>query len=160
MGARITAAQVWMQLEKQLFGVVGLVTATGEARTVGIAYLVRDKKFYFCTNTNAWKVKHLRNNPNVSMTVPIAKRNPFLPWVKIPAATITLSGTGRVLNLTEVPAEIPDTLLKDLKPTEEVRRHASVVEITPKGDFITYGIGVPLRRMLEPAEAAGRTPVE
>ena len=57
MGARITAAQVWMHLEKQLFEVVGLVTAKGEARTVGIAYLVRDKKFYFCTNKKRLRVR-------------------------------------------------------------------------------------------------------
>jgi hypothetical protein len=160
MGARITAAQVWTELENQIFGVVGLVTAKGEARTVGIAYLVRDKKFYFCTKTNAWKTKHLRNNPNVSMTVPIENRRLSLPGVKIPAATITFSGTGRVLDLTEVPAEIPDTLLKHLKPTEEVRRHACVIEIIPKGDFITYGVGVSLRSMLRPGEAGGRIPVE
>jgi hypothetical protein len=149
-----------MQLEKQLFGVVGLVTAKGEVRTVGIVYLVRDRKLYFCTDTNAWKTKHLRNNRNVSMTVPVAKSMPFLPWINIPAATITFSGTARVLDLSAVPAEIPDTLLKDLKPADELKQHTAVIEITPKGDFITYGIGVPLKTMLRPAEAAGRTPVE
>lgn len=160
MGAQVTAAQVWTQLENHLFGVVGLVTAKGEARTVGIVYLVRDRKLYFCTDANAWKTKHLRGNPSVSMTVPIAKRIPFLPWINIPAATITFSGRGRVLDLTEVPAEIPDTLLKDLKPAEELRQHTSVVEMTPRGDFITYGVGVPLKSMLKPAEAGGRVPVK
>jgi hypothetical protein len=160
MGAQVTTAQVWRQLEKQFFGVVGFVTAQGEARTVGIAYLVRERKLYFCTDANAWKTKHVRHNPHVSMTVPIAKRMPLLPWIIIPAATITFSGTGRVLELTAVAAEIPDTLLKDLQPAEELRQHTSVVEITPKGDFITYGVGVPLKTMLRPAEAGGRTPVE
>ncbi|MFQ5799540.1 MAG: pyridoxamine 5'-phosphate oxidase family protein [Bacteroidota bacterium] len=160
MAARVTTAQIWMQLEKQLFGVVGLVTAKGEARTAGIAYLVRDKKLYFCTDTDAWKTKHLRNNPNVSMTIPIPKRVPFMPWIKIPAATITFSGTGRVLSLAEVPAEIPDALLKDLEPKEELRQRTSVVEIAPKGDFMTYGVGVAVKKMLRPTEAGGRAAVE
>lgn len=156
MEARLTTNQVWTQLESQIFGVVGIVTARGEARTVGIAYLVRDRKIYFCTVTNAWKTKHLRNNPNVSMTVPVSKRIPFMPWVRVPPATITFSGTSQVLGIADVPAEIPGTLLKDLKPAEELREQTSVVEIAPKGDFITYGIGVPLKSMFTPAwPAAG-----
>jgi hypothetical protein len=31
------------------------------------------------------------------MTIPIAKRVPLMPWVKIPAATITFSRTAQIL---------------------------------------------------------------
>lgn len=160
MGAQLTAAQVWAELGRQLFGVVGFVTARGEARTAGIAYVVRDRKIYFCTETDAWKTKHLRGNSSISMTVPVPRRVPFMPWIRIPPATITFSGTARVLTLVDVPAEIPDTLMNDLKPKEELREHSSVVEITPRGEFVTYGIGVPLKTMLVPQEAGGRVAVE
>ncbi len=156
---QLTTEQVWKELEKEIFGVVGMVTAKGEARTVGIVYVVRDRKLFFCTDAGAWKTKHLRNNPNVSMTVSIAKRIPFLPWIKIPAATITFSGMARVLSLSEVPTEIPDTLLKDLEGADEIRQGCCIIEITPKGDFITYGVGVPLKTMRKPGEASGRVPV-
>jgi hypothetical protein len=155
----ITTEQVWDSLEKEIFGVVGVVTAKGESRTVGIVYVVRDHKLFFCTDSAAWKTRHLRNNPSVSMTVPIEKRIAVLPWIKIPAATITFCGTARVLGLTEVPAEIPDALLKDLEGADELRQSCSVVEITPKGDFVTYGVGVSLRTMRNPARACGRVPV-
>lgn len=160
MGAPVTTAQVWMELERQIFGVVGLVTAKGESRTAGIVYLVRDKKVYFSTDANTWKIKHLHNNPNISMTVPIAKRFLLLPWLKIPAATISFSGIARILDLAEVSSDIPDKLLKDLEPAEELRQHMCVIEITPKGNFITYGVGVPIKTMLKPMEAGGIIPVE
>jgi hypothetical protein len=61
----------------------------------------------------------------------------------------------------KIRASVPHfSLLKHLKPTEEVRRHACVIEIIPKGDFITYGVGVSLRSMLRPGEAGARIPVE
>jgi hypothetical protein len=155
----VTTDQVWDELKKEIFAVVGIVTARGESRTVGVVYLVRGRMLFFCTDANAWKTKHLRNNPNVSVTVPIAKRIPFLPWIKIPPATITFSGTARVLDYTEVPPEIPDALLKGLQGAEELKKDCSVVEITPTGDFLTYGVGVSLSTMRRPTEATGRAPV-
>lgn len=158
MPAQITTNQIWKDLEKEIFGVVGMVTAKAESRTAGIAYVVRDHKIFFATASTAWKTKHLRNNPHVSMTVPIVKR-PFLPWIKIPAATITFSGTARVLALNEVSNAIPEALLKDLEGREELKKNCSIIEITPKGHFVTYGVGVSLQTMRRPDQAWGRVPV-
>jgi hypothetical protein len=35
----------------------------------------------------------------------------------------------------------------------------SVLEIEPQGEFVTYGIGIPLIQMADPARARGRVPV-
>ena len=80
----LTTTQVWNELGKELFAVLGMVTAKGEARTVGIVYTAQDRKIYIATGNDSWKARHTQNNPNVSLTVPIAKRIPFLPWIKIP----------------------------------------------------------------------------
>ena len=92
MSQQLTSQQVWEVLEKELFAVLGMVTAKGQARTIGIVYIVHDRKLYIATGQDTWKARHVRNNPNVSLTVPIAKRIPIMPWIKIPAATITFSG--------------------------------------------------------------------
>ena len=152
MGAQITTEQVWSELEKQFFGIVGFVTAKGESRTAGIVYLVREKRVYFSTENHSWKLRHLKNNPNISMTVPIP--NEIIP------ATITFSGTAKILDLSEVPEDIPNTLLNNLEPADELRMNTSIVEMTPNGDFITYGVGVSVETMLRPIEAAGRAPVD
>ena len=82
-----------------------MVTSKGEARTIGIVYIVHKNKIYVSTSKESWKARHVQRNPHVSMTVPIAKRIPLLPWIKIPAATITFSGNAKVLEPEELEEE-------------------------------------------------------
>ena len=42
MTVQLTADQVWQEIEKNHFAVLGMVTPTGEAHTVGIVYLIGD----------------------------------------------------------------------------------------------------------------------
>jgi len=85
MAQVLTSNLVWKELGRELFGVLGMVTSKGESRTVGIVYIVHKKKIFIATSEQSWKARHIRRNPSVSMTVPIAKRIPLLPWIKIPA---------------------------------------------------------------------------
>ena len=39
MPIQLTTAQVWETIEKELFAVVGMVNAAGEARTAGLVYI-------------------------------------------------------------------------------------------------------------------------
>ncbi|MEZ4518820.1 MAG: pyridoxamine 5'-phosphate oxidase family protein [Chloroflexota bacterium] len=102
MSQQLSSAQVWQDMEKEMFAVLGMVTANQEARTVGIVYAVRDRKLYISSGKDAWKVKHIARNPCVSLTVTIAKQIPLMPWIKIPAATITFNGHARILDAAEV----------------------------------------------------------
>jgi hypothetical protein len=36
-----------------------MVTANHEARTVGVVYVVRDRKLYVATDREAWKARHI-----------------------------------------------------------------------------------------------------
>ncbi|MDX1415871.1 MAG: hypothetical protein R3293_16870 [Candidatus Promineifilaceae bacterium] len=47
MGLQLTSTQVWKAVENEFFAVIGMVTAKREARTVGIVYVVCDRKLYF-----------------------------------------------------------------------------------------------------------------
>jgi len=53
------------------------------------------------------------------------------------------------------------TLAKELGSLLPAERQASacIIEITPEGAFVTYGVGVPLLRMRTPAAARARVPV-
>lgn len=156
---QLTAAQVWAAIEKELFGVLGMVTAGGEARTVGIVYVVRDRKLYVATGATTWKARHISANPHVSMTIPIAKRIPLLPWVKIPQATITFCGTARVTPAAEAPPDLLAAIFRGAEVAEELVAGSCLIEIAPVGEFITYGVGIPLRQMRQPELARGRAPV-
>ena len=155
MTHQVTSNQVWAEIEKNNFGVLGMVTSDGEARTVGIVYVVEDRKLYVGAETSAWKTKHIARNPHVSMTVAIARRVPLLPWIKVPATTITFSGTAKILAKEEIGAE----LLQRLYRHEEGRNEWCAIEVTPEKDFITYGVGVSLLQMRFPERSRARAPV-
>jgi len=155
----LTSEQVWTELKKELFAVLGMVNAKNEARTVGIVYIVHDRKIYISTRTAEWKTRHVQNNPHVSITVPIPKHVPFMPWIKIPQATITFSGKARVFDAKEVDHEILHALFQGHEADSNNLTGMSVFEIEAQGEFVTYGIGIPLMQMRFPEKARGRVPV-
>jgi general stress protein 26 len=159
MSQQLTSELVWNELRKELFAILGMVTAKGECRTMGIVYIVHEKNLYASTKTNAWPTRHIKNNPHVSMTIPIAKRIPFMPWIKIPQATITFSGTAKVFEAKNVKNEILHALFRGLESNSKELAIMSVFEIEPKGEFVTYGIGIPLIKMSNPKMARGRASV-
>ena len=117
------------------------------------------KKINIATGDDAWKARHVRNNPYVSMTVPIAKRIPFLPWIKIPAATITFSGIAEVQSVIDVNPDVLNALFLGRESEQEMLKTMCVIQIKPVGDFVTYGIGVRLTEMMDQEKARGRSPV-
>lgn len=159
MTQQLTSEQVWIELNKELFAVLGMVTARGEARTVGIVYTVNDRKLYIATGKDSWKARHTQTNPKVSLTVPIAKRIPFLPWIKIPAATITFSGNAEVLAPKDVSADVLHALLRGLTEDQERMADMCIIAVVPVGDFVTYGVGMPMMQMRDTEKARNRVPV-
>lgn len=154
MTGQLTPTQVWREIEKNVFGVLGMVTAQSESRTVGICYVATNRKLYVGAETTAWKTKHVAQNPHVSMTIPIARRVPLMPWIKVPATTITFSGTARILSKEELDAG----LLERLYRHEEGRDYWCAIEVTPEKDFITYGVGISVLQMRFPGQSRGRVP--
>jgi hypothetical protein len=159
MPANVTSDEVWREVSKGYFAVLGFVTPRGEARTAGIVYAVRDREVYIATGRDSWKARHIARNPRVSLTVTIPKRIPFLPWLKIPPATISFQGEASIYDAGEVPPEIPRALLRGLEVTPELQKEVCVIRIRPAGKFVTYGVGVSLPTMRKPEAARGRAPV-
>jgi hypothetical protein len=157
--AQISSEQVWQEIEKQMFGILGMVTAKNEARTVGIVYVVHGRQLFISTKKSAWKTKHIAQNPHVSLTIPIHKRIPFLPWIKIPAATITFSGTAVIQNPNDISAAVLHALYQGREDNKEILAQTAVLAIKPVGDFMTYGVGVSLKEMRDSDKARGRTAV-
>lgn len=155
----LTSDQVWQEIRRNLFAVLGMVTAAGEARTVGIVYAVSGETIYIVTDRDAWKARHVANNPHVSLTIPIAKQIPLLPWIKIPAATITFAGTATLQDAASAPPEILRALFRGMEEKRSEVEKMCLIVVKPKGDFITYGVGVPLMQMRHPDQARGRAPV-
>lgn len=155
----ITNDDVWKAIAKQNFMVIGMVSRRGEARTAGVMHYVHDGVIWFTTNDREWKARHIAANPAVSVTVPIAKRVPFVPWIKIPAATITFHGIAETVPVADLPADVRDVLLHGLEVTDGGERGALIaIAVRPTGDFVTYGVGVSALGMRDTEGARGRAP--
>lgn len=159
MPAPITTSLVWRELGKQLFAVLSYVTPKGEARSAGVVYVVHDGQIYIRTDAASWKAKHIRENPHVALNVTIPKRVPLMPWIHIPQATIAFSGTARVLEPGHVAPEVLKALGVATSHDPEAGVTLCILEVTPRGNFATYGIGVPVLEMRDPAKARGRVAV-
>jgi hypothetical protein len=157
--ASITTDLVWREIEKQIFAVLSYVTPKAEARSAGIVYIVRDRKMYMRARSDSWKAKHIRLNPRVALNVTIPKRFPFMPWIKIPAATIALNGAARVIAVKDADPGVIQALMGAMPDHSELAAQISIIEVEPTGHFATYGVGVSLLAMRDPKTARGRVPV-
>jgi hypothetical protein len=144
MPAPITTDQVWREIEAQMFAVLGHVTPQGEPRTSGIVYTVRNRRLYIGVYRESWKPRHIARNPSVSVTVTLAKRIPFMPWVKLPPATITFQGTAEVMPFEEADAGAQEALRAGVEHAPDDKM--DMIKITPAGEFLTYGVGVSMKR--------------
>lgn len=97
-----TTEQVWEALDHAFFGVLAFVNRNGHPRTAGVCYAVSGRSLFISTDKATWKARHIAANPNVSMTVTLPKRVPFLPFIQVPAATITFQGEAQLLEVSGV----------------------------------------------------------
>jgi hypothetical protein len=157
-GLRLTSEQVWRALAKASFAVVGYVTPSGEPRSTGVVYKAVGGRMYVAVAPDGWKAKHIAASGRVAVTVPVRRGGILSLLLPIPPATISFHGTAIVhpAGSPEVRARLKD--LGALLPPER-QATACLVEILPAGEFLTYGIGVPLMEMRDPAAARGRVPV-
>jgi hypothetical protein len=155
---RLTSEQVWKPIAKASFAVLGYVTPSGEPRSSGVVYKAVGRRLYVAVAPDSWKARHVAATGRVAVTVPV-RRGGILPLVMpIPPATISFHGAGIVH-----PAGSPQLrpVLQELGALlpKERKASASVIEVVPEGEFVTYGLGVSLMAMRDPAAARGRVSV-
>lgn len=149
-----TADEVWEVIEKWPFAVLGFVNPSGEPRAAGVMYVARDRRLNIVTGPDTWKVRHIRANPNVSVTVTVQR----LP-IRIrqaPPAVITFSGLATIVPIEDVDPGLRENLMRGI---DETMGEMCVIRIEPVGRFVTYGIGVPMMKTRSPDAALARVPV-
>jgi Pyridoxamine 5'-phosphate oxidase len=157
VGARLTAEQVWRALAKASFAVLAYVTPSGEPRSSGVVYKTLEGRLYVAVAPGSWKAKHVAATGQVAVTVPVRRGGILSLVAPIPPATVSFHGKA-IVHAAGSP-QLGSLLneLGSLIPRER-RASACVIEILPEGAFVTYGLGVPLRTMLDPVAARGRVP--
>lgn len=153
-----TTEQIWEALDRSFFGVLAFVNRDGHPRTAGVCYVVDGRSLYISTNRDMWKARHIAANPNVSMTVTLPKRIPFLPFIKIPAATITFKGEARLFEVGDIDASVFERLPRGKERDPRVVENTAIIRVIPRGEFVTYGIAMPVTQMRTHEGAHGRAP--
>ncbi|MCP4306703.1 MAG: pyridoxamine 5'-phosphate oxidase family protein [bacterium] len=153
MALPTSSAEVWKYIEKWPFAVISFVTPKGESRSAGVMYKVRDRMLYVITGRDTWKVKHIRSNPSVSVTVTV-QRLPIRVR-QVPPAVISFAGSASVLEIDHIPDDLRAELMRGV---EEIPSTCAI-RIEPRGHFVTYGIGIPMMQMRSPEKALARVPV-
>jgi len=155
---RLTTEQVWHCLERASFAVVSYTTPRGDPRSSGIVYKVTGGRLFVAVAPDSWKARHIAVIGRVAVTVPVRRGGILSLLFPIPPATVSFHGAATV-HAPGSPTVAP--FLKELGSLlpPERRTAAALVEITPEGEFVTFGIGVSLTAMRKPATARSRAPV-
>ena len=155
---RLTSEQVWRAVARASFAVLSHITPAGEPRSSGVVYKAAGRRLVVAVAPGGWKARHVAADGRVAVTVPVRRGGILSLVAPIPPATISFHGTAVVH-----PAGSPQarSLLDELGSLVPAERRASacVIEIIPAGAFRTFGLGVSLRAMLNPAAAQARVPV-
>jgi hypothetical protein len=156
--AHLSSEQVWRHVSRASFAVLTHVTPSGAPRSSGVVYRTLGRRIYVAVAPDSWKARHVALDGRVSLTVPVRRGGVLALVMPIPPATISFHGHAIVH-----PAGSPevDRLLDELASLlpPERRASAAIIEIVPEGAFVTYGIGVSLAKMRDPAAAQARVPV-
>jgi Pyridoxamine 5'-phosphate oxidase len=157
IAARLTTEQVWASARQASFAVLSHITPAGEPRSSGVVYKTVGQRLYIATAPDSWKARHIARNGRVAVTVPVRRGGVLSLLLPIPPATVSFHGTAIVH-----PADSPQVrpLLKELASLlpEERRASAAVIEVIPESAFVTYGLGVSLTQLRDPAAARARVP--
>lgn len=155
-GPRLTARDVWHAVSRASFAVLSHVTPAGAPRSSGIVYAVSGDRMLVAVAKDSWKARHIGTDGKVAVTVPIRRGGLMSLLLPIPPATVSFPAVATI-HSGETLCRIPG--LAKLVPPE---RWAScvIVDIRPTGHYVTYGLGVPLLRMRDPARSRARIPVD
>jgi len=153
---RPTALQIRRALSHASFAVLSHVTPAGSPRSSGVVYAMSGDRMYVVVAEDSWKARHIAADGLVAVTVPIRRGGLLSLLFPIPPATVSFPAVA-VVHSSEVLAGLPR--LARLLPDER-RTDCVVLEIRPTGPFVTYGLGVPLLGMRNPARSRARIRVD
>jgi hypothetical protein len=153
--ARLAPGQIWQTVARQSFAVLSHVTPSGSPRSSGVVYVVAGDRMYVAVAGNSWKARHIGADGLVAVTVPVRRGGLLSLAMPIPPATISFPAIATA-HAGDMVGRVPG--LARLLPGDR-RRGSTVLEIRPIGHYVTYGVGVPLLAMRDPARARARVAV-
>jgi hypothetical protein len=114
-------------------------------------------RLFVAVAPDSWKARALQTGDEVSVTVPVRRGGLLSLLFPIPPATISFHARVTVHPASSVTrSSLPKELRRLLPETDGAP--ICMLELVPEGRFLTYGVGVSLMEMRDPAMAAGHVP--
>jgi hypothetical protein len=155
---RESTERVWSELGRASFAIISYVTPSGEPRSSGVVYGVGGRHLYLGVAPDSWKARQIADGQQVAVTVPVRRGGLLSLLAAIPPATISFHARAVVHPAGTLDIGSVSKKLESLIP--EARREVdTLLELVPEGTFLTYGIGVSLKAMLDPAVAQAHVSV-
>jgi hypothetical protein len=158
VASRLTSEQVWREVAKASFAVLSHVTPSGAPRSSGVVFTTIGRRLYVAVDAEGWKARHIPARGQVCVTVLVRRGGVLSLVAPIPPATISFRGTATVHPASSRQFDASYKALERLLPPDH-RDSAAIIEIVPEGAFVTYGLGVSLTQMRNPAVSQARVPV-
>jgi len=107
---------------------------------------------------DSWKARHIAMSGQVAVTVLVRRGGVLSLLLPIPPAAVSFHARAIVHPSGSLDIHSLSKELEALVPAER-RASAAVIEIVPEGRFLTYGLGVSLMQMANPAVARAHVSV-
>lgn len=138
-------------LEKASFATIATSSHRNRPHVVGIRYALIDRQLYIVVHEHSVKVRNIRMNPRVAISVPVRKVPFFPPYC------VQFQGTAEVLPLDDphIRKLIEANAFKRISTRKDLAKPGQVViRVTPGGRLSTYGFGFsPLQVARDPQSA-------
>jgi uncharacterized protein YhbP (UPF0306 family) len=138
---------------KNHFCVIATASRDGKPHTAGVLYCSKDLELYVYTGRDAKKVRNIRENPCVAITIPVWRSH--LPFA--PPRSIQFQGMAEILSTNEPVAQGIYNfriLFKRIKITD---KGGCFIHIRPTEKINTHGVGISVFSMARHPEKANRT---
>jgi hypothetical protein len=152
----LSCDEVWRTISKGSFLVLSFVNARGEPRSSGVVYATVRRHLYVVVQPDGCKARNIKDGQVVSVTVPVRKGGILSFLMPIPPATVSFHARAIV----HAPGTLDPKSAAEFAPhhPEIARRTGCIIELVPEGQFLTYGIGVPLTSFRDPEAALRHAP--
>lgn len=139
------------ELAKASFATLATASDRNRPHVVGIRYALIDGQFYMVVHDPSIKVRNIRMNPHVAVSVPVRKVPFFPPY------SIQFQGIAEVLALDDphIRSLIEANAFKRISTRKDLEKPGQVaIRITPGTRVSTYGFGFsPLQIIRDSASA-------
>ncbi|MGI9600647.1 MAG: pyridoxamine 5'-phosphate oxidase family protein [Acidimicrobiales bacterium] len=144
--------KVHQAIEKRSFATLATTSAAGRPHVAGVLFDAVGEVMYVNTLRTSRKARNVMANPHVAVVVPI-RRLPVGP-----PSTVQFQAPARVLGLDdpEIRHLVADGQLGSITSHGELdMADGCFLRIPIPGRLITYGLGMPLRRLIADPMGAG-----